>query len=205
MSLSIPILLATIRRKFSPRVALWAGWIMVFYPEGVLLGASQMREPLMILLITVLIWAVAHWLDRDRVKLAITVFVVDLAIFLLISSRVAIPCIGVAGLWIWVVESSKSKKLWPKVVGWLVIALGGLVSLSFFKPWLDEVFRWDAHLTILNSGMVDFLVESMPENGLSPSLWAMGCSSPCCLLRWSRLRLRFGRELAFFAQSVGMH
>ncbi|MBG0787054.1 MAG: hypothetical protein H0S79_18310 [Anaerolineaceae bacterium] len=177
-SLSIPILLVTIQRKFNPRVALWAGWIMVFYPEGVLLGASQMREPLMILLITVLIWAVAHWLDRDRVKLAITVFVIDLAVFLLISSRVAIPCIGVAGLWIWVVESSKTKKLWPKVVGWFVIALGGLVSLAFFKPWLDEVFQWDAQLTILNSGMVDFLLESMPEKWAFPFIMGYGLFQP---------------------------
>jgi len=178
ISLSIPILLTTVQRKFNPRVALWVGWIVALYPEGVLLGASQMREPLMILLISVLIWAVAHWLDRIRVKLAMVVFVLDLAVFLLISYRVAIPCIGVMGLWVWVVESSKAKKLWPKLVGWLMIVLGGAASLVFFKPWLDEVFRWDAYLTVLNSGMVDFLVDSMPQQWTFPFIVGYGLFQP---------------------------
>ncbi len=178
MNLSIPILLATIQRKFNHRVALWAGWIMALYPEGILLGASQMREPLMILLITVLIWAVAHWLERVRVKLATVVFTLDLALFLLISYRVAIPCLGVVGLWIWIVESSKIKKLWPKLAGWLVIALGGVASLAFFKPWLDQVFQWDAYLTVLNSGMVDFLVGSLPEKWTFPFIVGYGLFQP---------------------------
>ncbi|MBG0771702.1 MAG: hypothetical protein H0S82_08330 [Anaerolineaceae bacterium] len=178
MSLSIPILLATIQRKFNQRVAVWAGWIMALYPEGILLGASQMREPLMILLITVLIWAVSHWLERVRVKLATVVFALDLILFLLLSYRVAIPCLGVVGLWIWIVESSRIKKLWPKLAGWLVIALGGLASLAFFKPWLDQVLRWDTHLTVINSGMVNYLVASMPKKWIFPFVVGYGFFQP---------------------------
>jgi hypothetical protein len=161
MSLSIPILMVTTQRKFSSKTALWAGWIMALYPEGLLLGASQMREPLMILMITVLIWATAHWLDRARLKLALPILGLDLALFLLFSYRVAIPSLGVVALWVWIVESGRIEKLWPKIVGWLVIALGGAVSLIFFKPWLDQVLRWDAHLTVLHSGMLTVLVENL--------------------------------------------
>lgn len=164
MSLSIPILLVTILRKFNVRTALWAGWIMALFPEGVLLGASQMREPLMILMVTVLIWATAHWLDRARLKLALPILGLDLALFMLFSYRVAIPSLGVVALWIWVVESGRIEKIWPKVAGWLVILLGGMVSLVFFKPWLDQVLRWDAHLTVLNSGMLTVMLENIPKN-----------------------------------------
>ena len=178
MSLSIPILFSAVQRKFNLKTALWVGWILALYPDGILLGASQMREPLMILLITMLIWAVAHWLDRDRVKLAVTVFALDLAFFLLISYRVAIPCIGVVGLWVWIVESSKLEKRWQKWMGWLVIALGGVASLAFFKPWLDQVLRWDTHLTVINSGMVNFLVASMPKKWVFPFVVGYGLFQP---------------------------
>lgn len=178
MSLSIPILMVTVRRKFNRRTALWAGWIMALYPDGVLLGASQMREPLLIFLITVLIWATAHWLDRDRVKLALTVFGLDLIVFLTLSYRVAIPSLGAIALWIWVVESSRMKKLWQKLAGWVVIALGGLASLALFKPWLDQVLRWDAHLTVLNSGMLTFLFDRLPKNLTFPFVLIYGLLQP---------------------------
>jgi len=178
MSLSIPILMVTIQRKFNSRIAIWAGWIMALYPEGVLLGASQMREPLMILMITVLIWAAAHWLDRARLKLALTVLGLDLVLFLTFSYRVAIPSLGVIALWIWVVESGRIEKLWPKIAGWLVIALGGLVSLVFFKPWLDEVLRWDAHLTVLNSGMLTAMLENIPRKWTFLLIMAYGLLQP---------------------------
>jgi hypothetical protein len=170
--------MVTVQKKFNRKTALGAGWILALYPDGVLLGASQMREPLMIFLITVLIWATAHWLDRDRVKLALTVFGVDLILFLSLSYRVAIPSLGAIALWVWVVESGRIEKLWPKFVGWVVIALGGLASLTFFKPWLDQVLRWDAHLTVLNSGMLTFLFERLPESLTFPFVLIYGLLQP---------------------------
>ena len=178
MSLSIPILMSVVQKKFNRKTALWTGWILAFYPDGVLLGASQMREPLMILLISVLIWATAHWLDRDRVKLALSIFGLDLALFLILSYRVAIPSLGAVALWVWIVESGRIEKLWPKLIGWVVIALGGVASLAFFKPWLDQVLRWDAHLTILNSGMLTFLFERLPENLTFPFVLIYGLLQP---------------------------
>ena len=38
-SLSLPFLVAMLRRFFNLKMALWAGWIMALSPEGVLLGA----------------------------------------------------------------------------------------------------------------------------------------------------------------------
>jgi hypothetical protein len=178
MSLSIPILMTVVQKKFNRKTAVWAGWIMALYPEGVLLGASQMREPLMILLITVLIWATSHLLDRTRLKLALTLFGLDVVLFLTLSYRVAIPSLGVIALWVWVVESGRMKALWPKIVGWAVIALAGLGSLAFFRPWLDQVLRWDAFLTVLNSGMLEFLLAKLPQSFTFPFILIYGLLQP---------------------------
>jgi hypothetical protein len=163
MTLSIPILLVTIRWQFSERTAKWAGWILALYPEGMLLGATQMREPFFILMICILFWAAAHWLDRARLKVALPIFIVDALIFLLFSYRVAIPSLGVIFIWVWVVKAGNLKKIWQKILGWVVIGLLGLGSLAFFKPWLDEVFLWDAHLAIIQSGWLSLLLETAPR------------------------------------------
>ncbi len=163
MALSIPILMVTVRRQFSEGTARWAGWILALYPEGLLLGAAQMREPFFILMICILFWAAAHWLDRARLKLALPVFLVDAILFLLFSYRVAIPSLGAIFIWIWAVEAGNLKKTWQKVLGWVLIGLVGLGSLAFFRPWLDQVFRWDAHLAIQQSGWLQQLIENLPR------------------------------------------
>lgn len=178
MSLSIPILMAAVQSKFNRKTTVWAGWILALYPEGVLLGASQMREPLMILLIAVLIWAAARWLARSNLKLVLPLFALDVALFLILSYRVAIPSLGVIALWVWVVESGRMEKVWPKIVGWVVIALAGLGSLAFFRPWLDEVLRWDAHLAVQNSGVLDFLLKSLPQSLTFPFILVYGLLQP---------------------------
>jgi hypothetical protein len=178
MALSVPLLMTTLKRRFNARTAKWAAWILALYPEGLLLGATQMREPFFILLICILFWALAHWLDRDRLKLALPVFILGAAAFLLFSYRVAIPSLGVLFLWVWVVESGRIKKVWPKVLGWVLIALVGLGSLYFFRPWLDQVLRWDAHKTVMQSGMVQFLLERLPTGLTFPFILIYGLLQP---------------------------
>ncbi len=178
LSLSIPILVTTLQRRFNDRTAKWAGWIMALYPEGMLLGATQMREPFFILLICILFWALAHWLDRSSLKLALPIFALTVGAFLLFSYRIAIPSLGVLFLWVWVVESGRMEKTWPKVLGWLLLALAGVGSLAVFRPWLDQVLRWDAHLTVMQSGMVQFLLERMPDGVRSPFILIYGLLQP---------------------------
>ena len=39
----------------------FAGWWYVLYPQAVLLGASQMREPFLITFVTIVFWAAIEW------------------------------------------------------------------------------------------------------------------------------------------------
>jgi hypothetical protein len=70
------------------------------------------------------------------------------------------------------------EKVWPKVLGWVLIVLAGVGSLTFFRPWLGQVLRWDAHLTVLRSGMVQFLLEGLPDGLKFPFILIYGLLQP---------------------------
>jgi len=162
MALGLPFLLKTVRRSFGENAAAWAGWLFALYPEGILLGASQMREPYLILFLTSLTWSVAQSLDRRRLKLAIPVMIASAVALFLFSYRVALPITGIILAWVWVMESAKLKQSWLKGLIWLLAfaALGGIGW--FYRDWVQEVISWDARLTLLASGRIQFELESLP-------------------------------------------
>lgn len=163
MALSIPFLIAAVRRKFGSKTALLAGWILVFYPEGILLGSSQMREPFLILLFCMLFWVGVHWLDGTRRKLATIIFVMSTLSLFLLSFRVALPIIGMMVLWLWVMIVPKIKQKWLRLAGWLVLALGLIVAVWFVRDWFQAVIHWDTLQTVIRSGQIQFQLEKLPE------------------------------------------
>jgi len=163
MTLSIPFLIAAIRRRFASKVAILAGWILVLYPEGILLGSSQMREPFLILLFSMLFWVSVHWLDGSRIKLATVIFILSTGCLFLLSFRVALPIIGMMGVWLWVMSLPKIKKAWIRFVGWLLLALGLIGGVWFVRGWFQAVIHWDTLQTVIRSGMIQFQLEKIPE------------------------------------------
>lgn len=162
MALSVPFLMAGLKRKINGKAALWAGWILAFYPEGVLLGASQMREPFLILFFSMLFWAASRWMDRKKDAIALAVFAFSSLSLLLFSLRVGLPMIGVVLLWVWVFESSPLQKRWLKVAGWVVILAALLIGLWIMRDWVDAVLYWDTLQTISRSGRVQFHLDGLP-------------------------------------------
>ncbi|HQN45056.1 MAG TPA: hypothetical protein PLA25_13040 [Anaerolineaceae bacterium] len=51
-------LIRAVQSRFDPSIALVAGWIYALYPESILQGASQMREPFLMGLSAIAWWAV---------------------------------------------------------------------------------------------------------------------------------------------------
>ncbi len=178
MALSLPFLMAAIHNKLERKAALWAGWLFVLYPEGILLGASQMREPFMILFFVIMFWAVMRWLERDKKKLALAVFILSAGSLLLLSIRVGGPLIAVGLLLIWVFESSGIKKTWLQAAGWLVILLGFLITYWLVADWVGEVLHWDTLQTIIRSGRVQFHLETLPGWLHFPFVFIYGLFQP---------------------------
>lgn len=178
MALSIPFLVAALRGRFDRKTILWAGWILALYPEGILLGAAQLREPYIILLLTVLFWSVNRILDRRRLKLVIPILVLGVLSLFLLTFRVALPILGVLLLWVWVHISSGLSKKWIKYAGWAVIFLGVLGVLWVLRYWVDAVLHWDTLVTIRRSGRLQFHLESLPQWLHFPFILGYGVFQP---------------------------
>jgi hypothetical protein len=177
-ALSLPFLVAALRRKFDSKTAILAGWVMALYPESILLGASQMREPFFILFLSVMLWAGVQWVDRSRTKLALVSFCLSALGLFLFSFRVAIPVIGVVLLWVWVIKSPDFKKLWLERIVWAVVALGVLLVTWSVIDWVSDVLRWDTYITISRSGMIQAQLEKLPEWMTFPFILGYGLFQP---------------------------
>ncbi len=178
MALSVPILTSALQGRFNEKTVLWAGWILALYPDGVLLGSAQMREPFFILFFTLLIWSVVHLLDRQRLKLAIFVFaLVGLSLFMF-SYRIGLSIMAALLLWIWVELSSRINRLWIKTTGWVLILVSGIAGLWLLREWLGDVLLWDTLQTVRRSGMVQFILDSLPDWADFPFVLIYGFFQP---------------------------
>lgn len=178
MALSVPFFVQFVRRRFGHSMGAWAGWILVLYPEGLLLGASQMREPFYILFFCIILWAAGHWLDRSRLKIVLPAALISALLLFLLSYRVAVPILGAVLIFIWLEETKRIEKAWVKVVGWAVIGVTAALSLYLFRDWLIAALNWDSYLTVRGSGMVQYLLERLPGWSQIPFIVAYGILQP---------------------------
>lgn len=161
-ALSLPFFIAFTKRLFERKIAALGGWILALYPEGILLGASQMREPFLILLFSMLLWAGMQLINRAKPRLPISIFILSTIILFLFSPRVGIPVISVVVLLVWVIKSPEVTQSWLKTVIWIIIVFSLLLSIWFIFDWIHDAFQWDAYVTLLKSGMVQTQLDKLP-------------------------------------------
>ena len=178
MALSLPFLMAAVKRRLEPSSVILAGWITALYPESVLLSASQMREPFIILFFTILFWAVMHLFERTRLKLAIPALIVSSILLLMFSLRMGGLLIGSMFLLIWVMESPRLEKSWLRIMGWVLVAFAIGVSFWVVRDWFTEVLQWDALQTIARSGRIQFHLSQLPEMLHLPFILVYGFFQP---------------------------
>ncbi|NMB55277.1 MAG: hypothetical protein GYA15_11300, partial [Leptolinea sp.] len=68
-----------LRERFGNTIAWIAAWVFALYPNSLLLGASQMREPFLLSLTAAAFWAVAAWKKENR-RTVLAVLVLSLAL-----------------------------------------------------------------------------------------------------------------------------
>jgi hypothetical protein len=175
--LGIPFLYQALRRRWGGRIALIAGWIMVIYPESVLLGSSQMREPFLIGLACIAFWAVSSWKEGHKLVVCGAGAASMLGI-LLISSRIAAPVAAFLAGW-FVIENvipalSESKKK----IAWGVFALACVIALALTVNWLAVIAKYDVRLTEINSGRVQKAIEEIGMIVRIPFIVVYGLTQP---------------------------
>jgi hypothetical protein len=174
-ALGVPFLWAVAARRWGRRVALFSGWLLALYPESVLLGAGQMREPFLIALVAAMFWATCSWNCRKRP--AGIVFALSLVGMLLISSRVALIAAGVCLGW-FLLEQTGQKARGGFRLGWLTLAAAGLLLVALSWGWLAEAARWDVRLTVEASGWVQRVLNLLPDWLDMPFVVGYGLAQP---------------------------
>jgi hypothetical protein len=157
-ALGVPFLWAAVRKRWGEGVAKTAAWIMVLYPESILLGSYQMREPFLISLAAIAFWAVITW-PRRRV-LTILVFAASVAGMALFSLS-AFPIAGFCLAWLLLDQISRAASLRWKIIGWLSLVVAGVAMVGLTWEWLFNRTNWDILVTIHNSGQLQALTENM--------------------------------------------
>jgi hypothetical protein len=177
-TLSIPFLAVALKRRFGRKVALWGGWILALYPEGVLLGAAQMREPFYILFFTILFWGAVNWLERTHLKSVIPAVLAASIGLSLFSFRVALPLIGIILFWVWLEETSDDRLRWLRYVGWGLFGLGIIISFFVLRDWMQSAVHWDMIQTLRTSGRLQYQLENLPDWVLLPFVVIYGLFQP---------------------------
>jgi hypothetical protein len=180
-ALGMPFFWRAARQMFGEPVALLAGWILVLYPENILLGSAVMREPYLIMFGTLALWGFVDWqYNHSRQPGLPPPGLIWLGLgllgMLLVSPVVAMVTLVIFGGWFWMV-GQHARFSWFSLLIAALVFLAGLVLLTLalnrqgnfdggplgvLSGWFGEVIRWDVYQLKRDSGWVQKLFEEMP-------------------------------------------
>ena len=175
-ALGLPFFWKGVRARWGDGVAKIAGWIMVLYPESVLLGSSQMREPFLITFGAIAFWAVLYWKENRRV--AAGVFVASIFGLALFSSRVVLVVLGVLAVWFWLEYFASAWSQRRQVLVWVIFGLAAVGMLFLSWEWLHISATFDLFTTCSNSGIVQQVTRQVNENLCVPFVVVYGLTQP---------------------------
>jgi hypothetical protein len=128
-ALGIPFLLQAARLLWNERIASAAAWLSVLYPESVLTGGAQMREPFLLTFIAMALWGFACWVqERDQRGWAwIGAGIVGM---LLVSPAIALGTLLLLGGWLWL-RGEHRRLPWQVLAGAGALLLAGVLFLGW--------------------------------------------------------------------------
>jgi hypothetical protein len=196
-SLAILFTWALVRRAWNAQAATIAAWLLVFYPEAVLIGSSQMREAFTVTLVAAAFYGLIRYLqDHSWSSLAWIIGA------LVLSLPFSPPFTGLMMLMLFIVALlSGSTGLWEQLSkqrhAWLILALLVLLVVAglwftwgSFAPegvsnpvelvrwWVKKSADWQAYLSERASGWVQKIFDSTPEWTHAPMLLIYGIVQP---------------------------
>jgi hypothetical protein len=175
-AMGVPFLERAARSRWGERVATLAVWIYILYPDGIFFTASQMREPFIIGLSAVALWAAVTW--RQHLRASIAGGLLALLAMLPISFPAATFIALILALLVWIdFAAGKSGRAW-KFISLAGIVLGGMAFVTLTWNFFREAAGWDALLIESASGMVANIVEQLGERLRLPFITLYGLAQP---------------------------
>ena len=167
-----------IQLEWGSKVALIAAIFLAAYPEGIMLGSSQMREPILIALASISFWAIVLFKQGVRQISVYLLFGIAtlLACWVSIPAGLVILMVEVGFLmvdWITRENDKKRKRLKSSI---FVIFLIAVVFAGW--AWLKNTLYYDAYLTETESGMVASIVDIIGTRWRIPFVLLYGLIQP---------------------------
>ncbi|KAF0109328.1 MAG: hypothetical protein FD146_372 [Anaerolineaceae bacterium] len=198
----IPLAWKASRLAWGEGMAAPVALILAVYPESVLQGSAQMREPFLITFVVMSFLGAAEW--RSAPRRAWAWLAAGFAGMLLFSPGVAIFTLVILAGWLWLrgrfdfpygdnVAQRGRRIPWRAVLTgagvlalalvllWAGLARGNLAGrppLEVLTSWLRFSSQWDIHLLEKNSGWVQKLFEEMPAWLQLPFVILYGLARP---------------------------
>jgi len=175
-ALGLPFLWRAVSIRWDEKIANVTAWIYALYPESIILGASQLREPILIGLSAITFWGVVEW-GRNR-RSSILALCLGAAAMVFISLKAAAAIFLGMAVWFWL-ESilPHVEKKWRTVTTLLLLAV--IVAGLFLSwGWLVDSSKWDLYLMESSSGRIQWEVELVGERLRAPFIIGYGMAQP---------------------------
>ncbi|MDO9120762.1 MAG: hypothetical protein Q7U31_03170, partial [Anaerolineaceae bacterium] len=176
MAAGLAFLFAVIARKWGGKVALIAGWVYALYPDSILLGSSQMREPILIALTCMLLWSVQDWKRKPIVSLIIALIICA------VTCLFSVPAAGAAasvvmGLVFFEWLHDQTKLQTRKLAIILFVLFLGFVGIAGWY-WLKESLSYEFSVAVSSSGWISALLRQYGEQYQIPLITFYGLTQP---------------------------
>jgi len=188
-TLGVPFFWRASQQAFGEQVTLAAGWILVLFPESLLLGGAAMREPYLITFSAMALWGFVggsgFGFQPDKSSQlgykpdlhSLTWLGLGLLGMLLVSPVVALVTLVILAGWWWLAREN-SRFSWVSFLALILVFIVGLMLLTWalnrqgnfgggplavVGGWFREAIKWDVYQLERGSGWVQKLFDEMPE------------------------------------------
>jgi hypothetical protein len=174
-ALGIPFLYKATRLLFNDQAALVTCWLFVLYPESILVGGAQMREPFLLTFIAMSLWGFADWLI-NRKRSGWMWMATGLIGIVLVNPTVALAAFLLFGGWVYL-RGDHKRIPWQALVVIAVIFMialfvlasalnhnndfGASSPIGVVLDWFRASAKWDTHRLESGSGWIQSLFRKM--------------------------------------------
>lgn len=189
---SLPFFWMAAKEFGGEKLAIPAAWLFALYPESILQGSSQMREPFLISFVALTLWAFLAWQKDRHYRFAQWGLGIGFTGLLLISPAIALLNLIFLGLY--AATQNKPNNISGKQI-LIIIAIfllsifllsAGLNQKNFASntpvgvilEWSQKAIKWDAYQLERGSGWVQKLFDEMPAALHIPFATGYGLAQP---------------------------
>jgi len=172
----LPFFWNAVRHRWNEKIANASTWIYALYPESIILGASQMREPILIGLSAIAFWGVTVW--NNSKKNSLLAIAISLTAMVFISSKATVAILSTIALWFWLDHLlEKSSKL-IRILSWVILIVMICAAVLLSWNWLVDSSKWDLYLMESVSGRIQWELELVGERYRVPFIITYGLAQP---------------------------